>query len=283
MKRSLLVAMFSMWMVCGAQISYPTVREVYDFAVGDTFQYRRWTSFGTNLAYCRVILSRTDYANDSIVYLSKNIYTAFVDTSRLTIGVLDSAAYRQSFGNGWNNFSTSISTYAGDTAYAAQAHTTITRYCDPITGYKTFDLHADYQCAIGLGETFISVNDSGTAGNCAYSWYEQLVYLHKTNGIIAGTPDSSLFTTIEEIRNPQFAIRISPNPATTSVTLQLEQTPSSSTTFQLFDVTGRMILQKSLTETTNRVELSGVSKGMYLYNVQSDKERLGAGKLIVEP
>jgi len=271
-----------MWMVCGAQVNFPTVREVYDFAVGDTFQYRRWTSFGTNLAYCRVILSRTDYANDSIVYLSKNIYPGFIDTGRLTIGVLDSAAYRQSFGFGWNNFSTSISTYAGDTAYAAQAHTTITRYCDPITGYKTFDLHADYQCAIGLGETFISVNDSGTAGSCAYSWYERLVYLHKTNGIIAGTPDSSLFTTIEDIRNSQSAIRIAPNPATTSITLQMQQTPATPTAFQLFDITGRMVLQKPLTEITNRIELNGVSKGMYLYNVFTEGEKAGTGKLIIE-
>ncbi|MES2620547.1 MAG: T9SS type A sorting domain-containing protein [Bacteroidota bacterium] len=95
-------------------------------------------------------------------------------------------------------------------------------------------------------------------------------------------PNPCLTTDVSEISNQQSAIRISPNPATTSVTLQLEQTPSSSTTFQLFDVTGRMILQKSLTETTNRVELSGVSKGMYLYNVVSDKERLGAGKVVVE-
>ncbi|MES2620544.1 MAG: T9SS type A sorting domain-containing protein [Bacteroidota bacterium] len=94
--------------------------------------------------------------------------------------------------------------------------------------------------------------------------------------------DSCSFTTnVVERYNGGFAL--SPNPATTSVTLQLEQTPSSSTTFQLFDITGRMILQKPLTETTNRVELSGVSKGMYLYNVVSDKERLGTGKLIVEP
>ncbi|MES2620548.1 MAG: T9SS type A sorting domain-containing protein [Bacteroidota bacterium] len=89
-------------------------------------------------------------------------------------------------------------------------------------------------------------------------------------------------TAVTQISNSKSAIRISPNPATTSITLQLQQTPSSSTTFQLFDIIGRMILQKPLTETTNRVELSGVSEGMYLYNVVSDKERLGAGKLLVD-
>ncbi len=115
----------------------------------------------------------------------------------------------------------------------------------------------------------------------------ELVCFSENNQTIYHHPNRDCFgnpipTGISEIRNSQSAIRIAPNPATTNITLQLQQTHATSTTFQLFDITGRMILQKPLTETTNRIELSGVSKGMYLYNVVSDKERLGAGKLIVE-
>ena len=41
MKKSLLFVVFSLWLVCGAQtLTQSVVREIYDFAVGDTFEVR---------------------------------------------------------------------------------------------------------------------------------------------------------------------------------------------------------------------------------------------------
>jgi uncharacterized delta-60 repeat protein len=77
-----------------------------------------------------------------------------------------------------------------------------------------------------------------------------------------------------------------PNPATTTLSLQSENSFPPLTTFQLFDITGRMVLQQELSGNTNRIDVSAVSRGMYLYNVlrqaQHDTERLGAGKVIIE-
>ncbi len=73
-----------------------------------------------------------------------------------------------------------------------------------------------------------------------------------------------------------------PNPATTSVTIQSETNLPEKTSFQLFDITGRMVLQKQLTGATNRVELNEVSKGMYLYQVVSSSQKISAGKLVVQ-
>jgi hypothetical protein len=77
-------------------------------------------------------------------------------------------------------------------------------------------------------------------------------------------------------------IKIAPNPATSHLTLQLQQTPSVSTIFQLFDLTGRLLLQKPLTEKETRVDVSDVSKGMYLYQLTSAQQQISSGKLVVE-
>lgn len=97
---------------------------------------------------------------------------------------------------------------------------------------------------------------------------------------LLGYVSCDINTGISEIDNPQLAI--SPNPVSTSLTIMLQQTPTSQTAFQLFDITGRMVLQKPLTETSNQLSVEGLSKGLYLYNVVSEKQKEGSGKLVIE-
>src|SRR5205085_672708 len=52
----------------------------------------------------------------------------------------------------------------------------------------------------------------------------------------SGIDCNYLPTGLSEIRNPNSEIRISPNPATTTLTLQSEKTLPPQTTFQLFDL-----------------------------------------------
>lgn len=77
-------------------------------------------------------------------------------------------------------------------------------------------------------------------------------------------------------------IQISPNPATASIKIQSESNFPSNTSFQLFDLTGRMVLQKEISDKTSRMDLNEVSKGMYLYHVSSGGRRIASGKLVVE-
>ena len=73
-----------------------------------------------------------------------------------------------------------------------------------------------------------------------------------------------------------------PNPASSFLTIQSENNFPEQTAFQLFDLTGRMVLQKQLTEKNTQLDVSGMSKGMYLYNISSSNQKLGSGKLVVE-
>jgi hypothetical protein len=271
MKRSLLVAVFSVWMVCGAQVNFPTVREVYDFAVGDTFEYRFAESQGYSDYHFQVITNRSDYGSDSIVYTTTNSFSnpPSINASSFTIKNLNQAYYfnwHLSACPSCSIDSSSVTTNASDTFFSTYIH----RYPGPAVYRLT--------CLVGFGETLNSVIYYGfvVSGHST-----SLIYAHKSNGQIFGTPHY-FPVGVEKIRNSQSAIRISPNPATTTITLQLQQTPAPATAFQLFDITGRMVLQKPLTETTSRIELNGVSKGMYLYNVMSDTQKVKAGKLVVE-
>ncbi len=87
-------------------------------------------------------------------------------------------------------------------------------------------------------------------------------------------------TSIPEIAENDF--KIYPNPVTQNhITIESENLHDNAT-FQLFDLTGRVILQQKLSEKTTHLMLNGVSKGMYQYTVTSKQRIVGLSKLIVQ-
>jgi hypothetical protein len=92
---------------------------------------------------------------------------------------------------------------------------------------------------------------------------------------------SNMVTSVPQTTE-ESSLRVFPNPASTWLIIQSENTFPAQTSFQLFDLSGRMVLQEELKDKSSRIELSDVSKGMYLYSVVSDREKVGAGKLVVE-
>ncbi len=77
-------------------------------------------------------------------------------------------------------------------------------------------------------------------------------------------------------------VQISPNPTTSFITIQSENSFPEQTSFQLFDVTGRMILQKQITDKSTRIDLNEVSKGMYLYHLSASGQKISSGKIVEE-
>jgi hypothetical protein len=88
-----------------------------------------------------------------------------------------------------------------------------------------------------------------------------------------------LYLDVIDISNPKFQIS---NPATNTLTLQSTISFPSQTVFQLFDVSGRMVKEQEPRERSERIDVSALSKGMYLYRVVSDKKSLGSGKVVIE-
>ncbi len=115
--------------------------------------------------------------------------------------------------------------------------------------------------------------------------YELLCYFQNNNltyhdTLFDACRIDSTWHSIEKLSNSSF--HLSPNPTTTFVTIQSENNFPSSTYLQLFDLTGRMVLQKQLTGETPHVELTDLSRGMYLYRVCSKMQQFSTGKLAIE-
>jgi hypothetical protein len=72
-----------------------------------------------------------------------------------------------------------------------------------------------------------------------------------------------------------------PNPASATVYVQ-QQTNNGPATLQLTDLTGRTILTEPLNTGTTAIPVSGISKGIYLYTIYTNQQRISTGKLLVE-
>jgi hypothetical protein len=295
MKKGLWFVVFSWWLGGSAQTLIPsTMREVYNFAVGDTFetQCERYNLGGTqgcnsNSIAMVIVLSRTD-SPDSIKYqMKRNNYFSWnchyqyggtsTDSSLYTdvIILLDSSVFWDHAGHtqGCDSFCVCFT----DTFYVDSSlnNRKINSHFEGCPGWAGSGVaYADGLGMISNG--FGSEDYMLEQGGCGLSYY------HKANGEVWGTPLS--FNIISDVKDvvDHNTIHAFPNPAISSLTIQSENTFPPQTTFQLFDLRGRMVLQQELSAKTTRVELVDVSSGMYLYNVVEGKEKVGSGKVVVE-
>ncbi|HLP21666.1 MAG TPA: T9SS type A sorting domain-containing protein [Chitinophagales bacterium] len=76
-------------------------------------------------------------------------------------------------------------------------------------------------------------------------------------------------------------VKISPNPATDLVQVQLHNT-NGQTMFELSDITGRSVLQQQLNEPATNIPVDNLSKGVYLYTIRNNHQRISSGKVILE-
>lgn len=112
--------------------------------------------------------------------------------------------------------------------------------------------------------------------------YQLLCFSENNNLLYHDTTYSSCTAVWNGIDDIKITIAISPNPTTNSITIQSENNLPPQTNFQLYDITGRMVLQKQLTGKETTVPLNEISKGLYVYTVTSKEKKLGSGKLVVQ-
>ncbi|HRG90242.1 MAG TPA: T9SS type A sorting domain-containing protein [Chitinophagales bacterium] len=74
---------------------------------------------------------------------------------------------------------------------------------------------------------------------------------------------------------------IYPNPASAVVYVQ-QASSNRPATFELTDITGRVLLAEYLNGSTTSIPVTGISKGMYLYNIRSHSQCVSSGKLLLE-
>ncbi len=78
------------------------------------------------------------------------------------------------------------------------------------------------------------------------------------------------------------SILLSPNPATTSFTLQLSSAPNTPTYFQLYDAIGRQVRQEEIIATSTTLYRNNLPKGIYFWQLLTRQNVLQRGKLVME-
>lgn len=133
---------------------------------------------------------------------------------------------------------------------------------------------------LGLSDGLVCCDGPGYSLLCFYE--KDSLLFHDSSLTASCFLDSSTYNSVEQV-NEKIAVRINPNPSSADyVIIQSETSLPEQTNFQLFDVTGRMILQRPLFDKVSHVELDGVSKGLFLYAIASNGQKISSGKLAVQ-
>ncbi len=77
-------------------------------------------------------------------------------------------------------------------------------------------------------------------------------------------------------------IQITPNPSTTSFTLQLSSPPTTQTYFLLYDALGRQVKREEIISTTTTINRDNLPNGISFWQLQAGNEILGRGKVVME-
>jgi hypothetical protein len=80
----------------------------------------------------------------------------------------------------------------------------------------------------------------------------------------------SLYMGVKETDNKN-SFTISPNPATSKLTLNLQQlTTLKNTTISIYDIQGKLLIQQSITQPQTELNIAAFAKGIYIIKVNND-------------
>jgi hypothetical protein len=264
MKRVLLIvaALFALNVSSRAQLMPSTVREIYDFAVGDTFMYyyesdiRGGSPNGNYRSRKTYIVIEKTIAptNDSVKYLFEMQYEfvhvyystgSGIDTILNIFSNLDSFIVPPPFlDTCFYMFTNCCSSCCIDSS-AVYLDSTFGGFRK--TNEKQIDVcfaHSESnKFTSGIGNVqYHESNEDGLFG----TYSQILVYYHKANGERWGTP--YYFTIIGVEEKPTIHATLFPNPATEQIEISIPTDAVSkyeNLLFNLYDVTGRNILKKA--------------------------------------
>ena len=255
-----------------------TKGQIYEFNINDEFHYKdSYTPI--NATRFTIVGKHFSALNDTVFYIRhfNNYYTQF---SNNPVSHLDY------FFNSYNDtiFYTDINT-TFDSAYInwpiydtvgnsfSYLSSYSSRWCGKLIYEYTACFHCifegnyySYQYGEGLGLVH-SIHQ--------YAGYPQIddeYYLkyYKKGTVTCGFPD----TTTLSIKNYEKIIpniNIYPNPATSNVTINLQQLSSlQNTTVSIYDIQGKLLLQQNITQPQTELNIASLAKGIYIVKVNNN-------------
>lgn len=87
---------------------------------------------------------------------------------------------------------------------------------------------------------------------------------------------------ISELKDPDFAVSVFPNPASDVLTLRLTKGNIQGLQYFLYDINGILISQKNLESDETSVAVDQLANGIYIIKVQDGRKELKSFKIIKE-
>ena len=90
-----------------------------------------------------------------------------------------------------------------------------------------------------------------------------------------------VISALQEETTPDFNLKIYPNPAQNSVTLEGNDNATSKNNLQVFDYAGRLILQQKEVVLPHTVDVSKLSDGLYFFKINNEKGQSTTRKVLI--
>lgn len=128
-------------------------------------------------------------------------------------------------------------------------------------------------------------NASGSGGSVSYS-VGQMVY-KTTNGSLGSVAQGvqqpyeiSVVSGLEEAQRINLVLLTYPNPATDYLMLKVENYKTENLTYQLFDISGKLLLIQKVSSPETQILMETLANGSYLLKVSNNKAELKTLKII---
>ncbi|MBS1612439.1 MAG: T9SS type A sorting domain-containing protein [Bacteroidetes bacterium] len=269
-----------------ASFSQTLVRDVFDFAVGDTFQLRT-NNPGGEKYISQIVTNRQNYYPDSIVYTFHNIIysngpnTIETSTTTARITKIDTPIFVHQLYicNSCTNNTQYTESRIGVTNYVTE-YSYSSYYPNPPCQDNTIHENGELWMGVGLGITFQKSHYSNACMNGGQR--NEMIFYRKASGATYGTPHSSLYTSISNVPSNLPTVSLSPNPGSGYFTLELSQQPNRNTTLQLYSLTGQLLSTHLLQNEATNIDVSTLPKGIYMWQLEADGKTIQNGKLIMQ-
>ena len=277
MKKILLLLSLTCILQINAQ-TMMTIRNVYDFNVGDEFQ-TTLNSGTPNAKRYKILTKYLSLNNDTVIYTrsfnnyfsSPNYsttppqmvytYSTGVDTIHYTnLDTLISAQYKNNPNDSCNS--------SKDTLYNSSQYCGILVYQNISASGTCFEAQTRTNVfGKGLGQVIADYNYPA-----GFTHTRTNLFYYKKGSTVCGTPDSTL-ASINQIAEKNISVKIYPNPANNKITIDANDVID----IKLFDVLGKQITSTK----TNNVDVSNLTNGVYFIQVQTSVS-IATQKIIVQ-
>lgn len=270
--------------LASAQTIPSTIGEIFNFSIGDTFEYQRSifnvaNSYGCNLTeYDLIVVRNKILKNDSLFY---EIHSSYLSSwhcnhqqggtnsgsgqAMLVYANLDSSIFSNLWRHAFNdsNCETATSFCHSDSVYfdSLLNNRKVNRHWEGVQHW----VEADTSFAEGLGliNGSYSSEDIGEEQGAYF-----LIYYHKANGEKWGYPHYFSITSQESL-GIRDDVNIAPNPVIYEFFIRLSRYESSTIRFKLYDSCGRLVKNKLLENVYTRIARENLNSGIYYWEIEA--------------